>query len=442
MALTAEQKAAHDGAVAALDDGNACLTGGPGVGKTFTTRAIVETLQRQGKRVGAAASTNKAAAVLSDALGDGNIVASTIHKMCGLRVDENHGTTTLTQTGESQLPQFDVVLIDETSMLDDALLDVVESQTACTQSDEFDAIFGEGGGARMDTRILYIGDKNQLNPVHQPFIARPFRTPNLARFELTKIMRQQAGSNIVDLLQPIRDHIEHGAVLTAGAFSATELDDLRITSRDAMGDQLDRLAHDDAGDNLFIGWTNRVVDEANQAIRVRRFGARAVNSDFLPGEIIMMRAPHMVDNRIVANTGECFTVQAAELCRESYQLGEHAECVRYWNIETEAHSHNLRVIDRASRAGWLTILNYKRSVALSANAANRNAAWRDFYATRDSMADLQTRAAITSHRSQGSTYDRVVVDAADILRNPNTDEAARCLYVACSRPRSHLTLVF
>jgi exodeoxyribonuclease-5 len=442
MALTHEQRAAHDGVVAALDDGNACLTGGPGVGKTFTTRAIVETLQRQGKHVGAAASTNKAAAVLSEALGDDNIQATTIHKLCGLRVDENHGTTKLTQTGESQLPQFDVVLIDETSMLDDTLLDIVEAQTACGQSDEFDEIFGEGVDAPASTRILYIGDKNQLNPVNQPFIARPFRTPDLARFELTKIMRQQAGSNIVDLLQPIRDHIEHGAVLTAGAFSSTELHDLRITSRDAMAAQLDRLAYDEDGDNLFIGWTNRVVDEANQAIRVLRFGARAVNSDFLAGETVMLRAPQVVSNFIAANTGECFTVTSAELCHETYLLGDHAECVRYWQIEVENHAPGFRVVDRASRAGWMTILNYKRSAALSANPTNRTAVWRDYYATRDSMADLQTRAAITSHRSQGSTYDRVVVDAADILRNPNTEEAARCLYVACSRPRSHLTLVF
>lgn len=438
--LTEEQAQAHDGVVGALQSGHACLTGGPGVGKTYTTRAIVETLQRQGLRVACAASTNKAATVLSQALGVGGLQATTIHKLCGLRVDEVRGTSKLTQSGPSRLAEFDVVLVDETSMLDDALVDVIESQASAARHTGLEPIL-DRGDHEAGTRLLYIGDKNQLNPVNQPFIARPFRTPDLARFELTQVMRQQKGSNIAGLLDPIREHIEHNAVLTAGAFSEADLDDLRITSRENLSTELDRLAHA-PGDNVFIAWRNQTVNDINQSIRERRFGLKAVESDFLPDETVMLRAPFVINGQVVATTGECFTVTASVLAHQDYQLGAHCERVRYWSLRVAGRAHAFRVVDRASRAGWLTVLNYKRHAALSAKAGHSKSAWWDFYNTRDSMTDLQTRAAITSHRSQGSTYGRVMVDASDILRNPNTDEAARCLYVACSRPRSHLTLIF
>ena len=432
--LTTEQRHAHDQVIAALAQGNACLTGGPGTGKTYTTREIVKTLRGLGFTVGAAASTNKAAAVMTGALGLDDLQATTIHKMCGLRVDDEFGAKRLTETGASKLPQFDIVLIDETSMLDDAVLDVVERQALVT--DDFSDVFGDADDTALTgTRLLYIGDKNQLNPVGQPFIARPFRTPDLPRFELTRIMRQQADSNIVHLLQPIRDHIELGVPLVPGSFSRTDLHDLCITDRSTLPGHLDRLAEDD-GDNLFIGWTNRVVDTMNQEIRIRRFGAQAQQQDFIPGEIVMLRAPQTVGRRIVANTGECFVVKAAQPRRKSFELdGAHTEWVRYWELEVTGHDLPFFVVDRASRANWQTVLNVKRAHAL------RTKEWLEYYTTQEWATDLQTRSAITSHRSQGSTYDRVVVDVADILQNPNTDEAARCLYVAGSRPRTHLTLI-
>jgi len=47
---------------------------------------------------------------------------------------------------------------------------------------------------------------------------------------------------------------------------------------------------------------------------------------------------------------------------------------------------------------------------------------------------------MTVHKSQGSTFENVFVDAEDILANPNREEALRCLYVAVSRA-SHNVIV-
>ena len=46
----------------------------------------------------------------------------------------------------------------------------------------------------------------------------------------------------------------------------------------------------------------------------------------------------------------------------------------------------------------------------------------------------------TCHRAQGSTYYNVFVDADDILKNNNLDEAKRCLYTAITRTSNELHL--
>lgn len=438
--LTEEQHRAHDGVVQALKHGNAMLQGGPGVGKTFTTREIVRTLQGQGYVVGCAASTNKAANVLTNALGIKGMAGTTIHKALGLRLEESMGRTRLVPGGEATLPSFDVMLIDESSMLNDEVVDHIEAQAGGVGGSDLDDVFG-ASARKAGTRILYIGDVAQLPPVNQGIVARPFRDPSVQRFTLTRVMRQKEGSAILPLLAAIRNYIDDELPLGVGAFAETDLPDLRIVTRDHMGRALDELAAHTDGENLAIGWTNAVVDAANQEMRIRRYGEQALRADYLAGETVLMRKPVMTGMKTLASVGETFEIQGAELCDMEFDVaGNSFETIRYWALDLVGLPRvAINVVDRGSMAGWKRVLDYRRAEALSAGTSE---GWKDFYATRDWAADLQTHHAITAHRSQGSTYTRVVVDAADILKNPDHVEAARCLYVACSRPSQHLTLVF
>lgn len=49
------------------------------------------------------------------------------------------------------------------------------------------------------------------------------------------------------------------------------------------------------------------------------------------------------------------------------------------------------------------------------------------------FANVSYGFAITTHKSQGSTYKNIYVDASDILLNQRTEEAKRCLYTALTR---------
>lgn len=86
------------------------ITGGPGVGKTTIVNSIVRILRAKQCKVLLAAPTGRAAKRLSEATG---AMATTIHRL--LRYDPHEGGFT---QNERRVLKGDIVIIDETSMLD------------------------------------------------------------------------------------------------------------------------------------------------------------------------------------------------------------------------------------------------------------------------------------------------------------------------------------
>ena len=64
--------------------------------------------------------------------------------------------------------------------------------------------------------------------------------------------------------------------------------------------------------------------------------------------------------------------------------------------------------------------------------------WHLFWKLKDAFNDIAYGYALTAHRSQGSTFERVFVDAGDIQLNRKSSERSKCLYVACSRASKEL----
>lgn len=129
------------------------ITGGPGTGKTYTLARIVKALQatQPNLRVALAAPTGKAAqrmqSVLANEFANAKIKnlkvqdAQTIHRLLGLG-----GRSTPRYHRYEPLP-FDLIIIDEGSMLDLALASLL-----------FDAI-------AVGTRVIILGDADQLAAV-------------------------------------------------------------------------------------------------------------------------------------------------------------------------------------------------------------------------------------------------------------------------------------
>lgn len=175
--LSDEQKAAVKGIIS---HGIAVLTGGPGCGKTTTTKKIVNVLQKLNKKVVLAAPTGRAAQRMTEVIG---IEASTIHRL--LSWDHlNNGFL----KNENNPIEGDVIIIDETSMLD---INLAASLLRATQ---------------YETQILFIGDADQLPPVGPgDFFKDLINSGVVPVYRLNKIFRQGKESLIIKYAHAINN---------------------------------------------------------------------------------------------------------------------------------------------------------------------------------------------------------------------------------------------
>ena len=157
---------------AALREPVLCITGGPGTGKTTLTRAIVSVHARRGRRVLLAAPTGRAAKRLGEACG---LEASTIHRL--LEFEPRGGVF---QRNADEPLEADLVVVDETSMLDLHLADALLA------------------AIRRGTRLVLVGDVDQLPPVGPGNVLRDvIDSGAIPVVRLTEVFRQGKTSDIV-----------------------------------------------------------------------------------------------------------------------------------------------------------------------------------------------------------------------------------------------------
>lgn len=164
-------KAQKEAVYMALGSRLSILTGGPGTGKTATTNAIVKCIKHINKyaTIKLLAPTGKASKRLSEMTGQ---KAMTIHRGLGLR---GFG-----RKEEIQTLNYDFVIIDEFSMTDAYLFDLLINHVG------------------QHTRLILIGDYHQLPSVGPGLILRDLiHSGKIPVTELTEIFRQAQQSQLV-----------------------------------------------------------------------------------------------------------------------------------------------------------------------------------------------------------------------------------------------------
>ena len=81
-----------------------------------------------------------------------------------------------------------------------------------------------------------------------------------------------------------------------------------------------------------------------------------------------------------------------------------------------------------------------QDVKTKLNQLKKAKKWRDYLALQETVADIRPPYACTVHKSQGSTYKRVLIDLNDIGRCNIPGDVARMLYVAISRASDEVIL--
>lgn len=148
------------------------LTGGPGCGKTTSTKVLVRLLMAMKKSIILAAPTGRAAQRMSEVIG---LEAKTIHRLLEWAPNENGF-----KRNEDFPLEADFVIIDECSMLDISLTASLLKAIPLT------------------SQVLFIGDPDQLPSVGAGNVLFDLLASGVVpKFQLTKVFRQAEASSII-----------------------------------------------------------------------------------------------------------------------------------------------------------------------------------------------------------------------------------------------------
>lgn len=164
--------------IAAARNGVLVLTGGPGTGKTTTINAMIRYFESEGLEIYLAAPTGRAAKRMTEATG---YEARTIHRMLELGyVPEGEDNHMHYGRNEENPLEADVIIIDEMSMVDLSLMNVLLRAIV------------------VGTRVIFVGDKDQLPSVGPGSVLKDLIESNcFSVITLKKIFRQAEESDIV-----------------------------------------------------------------------------------------------------------------------------------------------------------------------------------------------------------------------------------------------------
>ncbi len=195
------------------------LTGGPGCGKTTTTRVLAGVLQRIGKQVMLAAPTGRAAQRMSEVIG---MESKTVHRL--LEWDASKGGF---KRNEQYTLPADVLILDECSMLD------VHLTAAILRA------------VPLQCQLVLIGDADQLPAVGAGNVLKDLiASAVVACHKLTKVFRQAEESLIISYAHQINKGV---IPRIESPFHKPQLwkerrDSLFIDSEEATGEQLSFIA--------------------------------------------------------------------------------------------------------------------------------------------------------------------------------------------------------
>ena len=405
------------------------LQGKPGVGKSWLTQELVKRLPHF-TVVAATATTHAAVEVLSEFLSAAGVEVahtSTIHSLLGLRMLPNGDLKELSRGGVSKVPEFDLVIVDEGSQVNEALNEYIREDSSTA-----------------NTKFLFIGDICQINPVNE-MMSKVFEWFDYSAV-LTEIVRQQERNPILKLASAFREAIDTGGdmpeVVTAKGVRGEGVYVLPKAKFESwMRAGFNSKAYEDKGSKAFmtLAWRNRRCDHYNSRIREVLYGEEAVNNPFLVGERVITSEPIM-DGDDIAVPNNCEgTVR--DVVESTHPEAKRRRWGEFKTLKLSVWYPNIglitsHVIHEDSERAWDNKLS-----SFSREAKKDSRLWGTFWAAKQSVAVLKPSHARTLHKSQGRSCESVFLDLGDASMNRNYIEMLRCVYVGISRASKNLMVL-
>ena len=471
------------GQIAALEQGREflksdrlffTLSGPAGSGKTTISKEI---LRGAGRKI-CTAPTHKAKKVISRSTG---YTAKTIHAILGLKPNvELEGFTQsnvlFDSTGKNTMADFDVVLIDEASMLSKDLVELIKDKAK-----------------ENNIKVFFLGDVRQLPPVGES-IGLVFSDSEIEQCRLEKSERQTEGNPLISLYGSILTHIDEvdkiqadidkhrealknplfGVLMEDKAIRRAEyiLNDIPYPHENQMndmGDGYEFFVHSqDFGkkmdgyfklgedlDNRIIAWRNDTVGKWNNYIRHRLIGDH--HAPLQPGEFLMAYKTVTDEDDwrhvIYENSADYVVTKVEKGYRPASTYDESIKAdIQGFHVTIKEENRGEEKIFIVAKESYADFYRIEKNYGDFAKTAKNNKrwAWKLYYGFRNSFAllgdimdgrkllvakDFDFGYALTVHKSQGSTYNNVFVIGQDIMSHPDARERNRLNYVALSRPR-------
>lgn len=428
------------------------LQGSAGTGKTTLVKILLKYLNMSGTDYVLAAPTHKAKSVMSNSTSEDVV---TLHSLLNLRPDIeiekfnakdlklNRADSSFAKKFEDPIPYRGVVIIDESSMINDELYEYILQSVKKNKS-----------------KILFIGDSAQLQPVKQDTLSKVF-TKTDYNYKLTIIERQKDDNPILDYLSILRDKkmnnfLEVGdkekglTVLT----SVTQL----------LQHYKDNVKFNDPFNARVLTFTNKMTEVYNKYIRSKVYG---ITEEYVVGDLIMGYDTKMINDTVIIRNGYDYVITDVEKVNihlpnfatlPGYRLTFYDPSDEFTTIETiEVLSKQLPKYIYQALARTLELF---REMALVYRANKKETIskqyWRKFYALDGAICSpepleydnrlikkklIDYGYAHTVHKSQGCTYKNVYVDMQDILNCGDDDVTRQLQYVALSRATNKVNLL-
>ena len=438
------------------DEPFAVLKGFPGSGKTYTCRAIAEIYSSEVFVF--SAPTNKAAQVLQLSLGDEYYV-TTIHSLLGLRPNsasrEKELVQTLNAAKQKLLFNCTVLVIDEASMIDE------KGEDASDNDDIWDA--GEGiTGEVMDFiktaaetyefKVLYVGDKEQLPPPSSETGESPVFEQGYPSVEFTDVVRHDGA--ILDFSMAVREAITKGTFIMPDPVKyGIKL--LRYYTANMLEKDLPDYLN---GTLKMIAFTNKTVDAFNRLVRQTAHGENV--EELQIGDQVLFIKPLFHMAKIEAGESE---LEDPTFNSAGWEKDSNFPIVASIDTSAEVVSITPKLVfgipvyaaDVRLEGGQNAVAYFLGQVSMPileeklkileryiGSAIHSKDATRVYNHFEEFFSPIKFAYALTSHRAQGSTFKKVIVDLGDILKNRSIKTAFRSAYVAITRTQSDLRLLW
>lgn len=385
------------------------ISGGAGTGKTFFISQVAESILRHKapgstlNQVKITATTNKATAVLSDALPKYIGDIETVYSFMNLRVKEDFkdGSVTIVPTNKWKVHSNVFLIVDEDSMIDSPLFNYMNK------------------GLDRSCKILLVGDRNQLAPVKEDL--SPIFKQNYPVAHLLHPVRNANQPALMQLCTEARE-----TVLTGKFTKIKEVPGvIDFVNGTTLQGILEREFLVEDPERRVLCYTNDRVIQYNSYIRT----LRGYKHPYEVGEILTnnQAAELQGTERLYTDQVVRVTKIVREFTDQKTLSGFDLDVVE---LEVEDVTNLQQYIVTAFREPT------KRTELLRTFANRKN--WEYYFRLKNSFPDLRSVAASTTHKAQGSTYDMVIVDLADIGKCTNRQQTARMQYVALSRPKNRI----